>query len=129
MWNHVPPPAFGLISHEPMWALIHDCRRIGQWVGGNKTNPRGEVVVPKADSLVGAGVSLDRRDHLLHQQRYEKFFSCLVASVESFLAIHLHKLIIRPRCFVGCGDNQALASFSARIFASIFTVTLACRNR
>jgi len=29
-----------------------------------------EVVVPKPDSLVGAGVSYDRLDRLLHKRRY-----------------------------------------------------------
>ena len=46
-----------------------------------------EVVVPKADSLAGAGVSLDRLDRLLHKHRYQKFFWCFVASVDSFRVV------------------------------------------
>ena len=32
--------------------------------------PSSEVVVPKADSLVGAGISLARLDRLLYKRRY-----------------------------------------------------------
>ena len=56
--------------------------------------PSSEVVVPEANSLVGARVSLDRLDHLLHKQHCEKFFCCFVSSVDSFLAV-----ILPPRSY------------------------------
>jgi hypothetical protein len=43
------------------------------------------VAVPKADSLVGGDVFLDRLDPLLYKQLYETFFYCFVGSVDSFL--------------------------------------------
>jgi hypothetical protein len=45
------------------------------------------VVVQKAYSLLGAGVSLDRLDRLLHKRHYQKFRCCFVASVDSFLGV------------------------------------------
>ena len=42
--------------------------------------PASEVVVPKVDSLVGAGLCLDRLDPLLHQHCYQRFFCCIVVA-------------------------------------------------
>jgi len=45
-------------------------RGFHQSVLSKQLNPRSEVVVPKADSLVRADVSLDRLDRLLRKQHY-----------------------------------------------------------
>jgi len=45
------------------------------------------VAVPKADSLVGGGVLLDRLDRHLYKQLYETFFCCFVASVDRFRVV------------------------------------------
>ena len=69
------------------------------------------VIVPKADSLVGGGVSLDRLDRLLHQHCYQRF---LVGSVDSFLGV-----ICRHVPTV-CGS--LLEAQSVRLQASLFPV-------
>jgi hypothetical protein len=46
-----------------------------------------QVVLPKADSLVGAGVSVDRLDRLLHKHHYQKICCCFVASVDPFRVV------------------------------------------
>jgi len=58
-----------------------------------------EVVVPKADSLVGGGVSLDRLDRLLHKRHHQKFPCCFVAFVDPFRVVvcrHVPTEIGRP---------------------------------
>jgi hypothetical protein len=42
-------------------------RGVHQSVLSKQLSPPSEVAVPKADFLVGGGVSLDRLDHLLHK--------------------------------------------------------------
>src|SRR2546429_905998 len=57
-------------------------------------NSSSEVVVPKADSLVDAGVSLDRLDPLLHKHHYKQFCCCFVASVGSLVGILCRHVLI-----------------------------------
>src|SRR5437588_2028862 len=47
-----------------------DHSRISSVRSVEAANSSSEVVVPKTDSLVGAGVSLDRLDRLLHKRHY-----------------------------------------------------------
>jgi hypothetical protein len=87
---------FCTVAHTRFSAVrIGGCDGPDFVIGGNHTwfssvrsveaaKPSNEVVVPKAASLVGAGVSLDRLDRLLHKHHCQQFCCGFVASAGPF---------------------------------------------
>ena len=73
------------------WPGSHNRKGSHSWFSSVRSveaaKSSSEVVVPKADALVGARLSLDRLDHLLHQHHYQKFCCCFVASADPFRAV------------------------------------------
>src|SRR5215469_8681934 len=105
--QHRPQEGFFRLPRRPLlYSCPHSiprCRGWRSWSGfrnrkGNHTwfssvrsvqtaKASSEVVVPKADSLVGTDVSLDRLDRLLHNHQYQEFCCCFVASVDPFRVV------------------------------------------
>src|SRR5215472_9584597 len=55
--------------------------------GHHSASEAGKSHWREADSLMGAGVSLDRLDRLLHKRCYQKFCCCFVAAVDPFRVV------------------------------------------